>query len=131
MSGPVGLFLMAQMLALLDSKATQCLPAQSAAKSHRPNPWDMTNLSKAERRGKSHWEIQNLRKIRYFQINYGAKSAEDLGEDLCLYCPLDASQKGVYASPGGNPVGCEGSDCKEAYQCYLDSLQNNKEILPK
>ena len=128
MKAPAGLFLMTQMLALLDANANSCLPQATPQTKRRPrNPWDDTNLSRAERRGKTYEEIQTLRKALY----YGAKSAADLGEDLCLYCPLDASQKGVYASPGGNPVGCEGSDCKEAYQCYLDSLQNNKEILPK
>jgi hypothetical protein len=49
---------------------------------------------------------------------------EDLGEDLCLYCPLDKNMRGIYSSPGGMVAGCEGYHCDEAYDSYLESLVN-------
>jgi hypothetical protein len=48
------------------------------------------------------------------------KTEQDLGDDLCNYCPLE--KKGVYSVPGGYFAGCEGIRCKEAYESYLESL---------
>lgn len=45
---------------------------------------------------------------------------KDLGEKLCDYCLLE--KKGVYSVPGGFAAGCEGSNCDEAYENYLDEV---------
>ena len=52
------------------------------------------------------------------------KSKEELGDELCKFCPLES--KGVYSVPGGYVAGCEGSRCEEAYENYLESLENEK-----
>ena len=43
------------------------------------------------------------------------KSKDELGEELCDYCPLEEWKKG-YTSMHS----CEGCRCDEAYQNYLD-----------
>ena len=48
---------------------------------------------------------------------------EDLGDDLCEHCPLDRELRGTYSTPGGNSSGCEGSHCAEAYELYLDTME--------
>ena len=45
------------------------------------------------------------------------KSIEELGEELCVYCPLSDEERS--GSPH-NPTGCEGTKCEEAYENYLD-----------
>lgn len=52
------------------------------------------------------------------------QSKEELEDKLCQFCPLD--KKGVYSVPGGYMAGCEGSRCEEAYENYLDSLENDQ-----
>ena len=51
------------------------------------------------------------------------KTQEELEEDLCEYCPLE--KKGVYSTPGGKSIGCEGSHCDEAYSLYLEYIEEN------
>ena len=53
------------------------------------------------------------------------QKAEELGDELCKWCPLD--KKGVYHVPGGFMAGCEGSRCKEAYEAYLEECAANIE----
>lgn len=48
------------------------------------------------------------------------KSIEELGEDLCEYCPLEENERGARSTPSGTYAGCEGSHCKEAYQYYIE-----------
>ena len=48
-------------------------------------------------------------------------SKEDLGDNLCDYCPLE--KKGVYGVPGGFVAGCEGSRCDDAYDNYLEHFK--------
>ena len=48
------------------------------------------------------------------------KTQEELDETLCKYCPLPDECKGAYNTPGSLSVGCEGSDCKEAYEFYME-----------
>lgn len=52
------------------------------------------------------------------------KTAEELGDVLCDYCPLE--KKGVYSTPGGLVAGCEGSHCAEAYEHYLEETDHEK-----
>lgn len=48
-------------------------------------------------------------------------SIEELGDELCNYCPLDDNQKHVRSTSSGMPIMCEGSRCGDAYDNYLDS----------
>lgn len=50
------------------------------------------------------------------------KQKEELEDDLCKFCPLE--NKGVYSVPGGFVAGCEGSKCEEAYENYLEQLED-------
>lgn len=50
------------------------------------------------------------------------KTIDELDEELCSYCPLPEESQGVHCY-GGLPVMCEGSHCKEAYQNYLDTYE--------
>jgi len=51
------------------------------------------------------------------------KTMEELGEDLCNYCPLEESQKGIHCY-GGEPVFCVDSGaCKTAYKNYLEDYE--------
>lgn len=43
------------------------------------------------------------------------KTVEELGDDLCTYCPLEDWQKGVRFG-----VMCEGRRCDDAYDAYLE-----------
>jgi len=52
------------------------------------------------------------------------KNKEDLGDELCKYCPLE--KKGVYSVPGGFVAGCEGSECDNAYENYLNTKNEKK-----
>lgn len=52
------------------------------------------------------------------------KTAEELGEELCSFCPLDEGARGVKCY-GGSIVMCEGSRCSEAYDNYLDQLEED------
>lgn len=54
------------------------------------------------------------------------KDKKDLGEELCKYCPLDENLRGAYSTPNGVSVGCEGSNCTEAYENYLESVQEEE-----
>ena len=40
------------------------------------------------------------------------KDKEELGDDLCNYCPLEEEQRGR----------CEGMWCDEAFQTYIDEV---------
>jgi len=47
------------------------------------------------------------------------KTIEELGDDLCRYCPLEE-----YASKlTSTQCGCEGAFCSEAYDVYLEGLE--------
>lgn len=50
------------------------------------------------------------------------KKKDELGDELCNYCPLD--QKGIYGTPGGITAGCEGIKCGEAYEIYMEELED-------
>ena len=61
------------------------------------------------------------------------KEPEELGDELCKWCPKDEEYRGVYSVPGGFAAGCEGSHCKEAYEAYLeecaeDTIEQNGHI---
>lgn len=57
------------------------------------------------------------------------KSKEDLGEELCNYCPLEEYEKGTQGIPSGY-TSCEGCRCEEAYQIYLEEIESdNPELL--
>lgn len=51
-------------------------------------------------------------------INSPIKTKDNLGDELCKYCPLE--KKGVYGVDGGFVAGCEGSRCDSAYENYLN-----------
>lgn len=59
------------------------------------------------------------------------KTREDMKDsgELCNHCPLPEDLKGVHCY-GGQPVMCEGSHCKEAYQSYLDDVEENNNGWP-
>lgn len=61
------------------------------------------------------WQIKNPK----------LKTADDLSDDLCLYCPLDDDEKGTHGVPNGY-ISCEGRCCQEAYECILRNGRNNK-----
>ena len=66
----------------------------------------------------------NQNEVRRYLARIGifidAKSPQELGDELCDFCPLE--KKGVYSVPGGFCAGCDGSRCTEAYENYLESL---------
>lgn len=50
------------------------------------------------------------------------KTKDELGEDLCEYCPLRDYVDEVPPPPTpSNPMGCEGRYCDEAYEKYVDA----------
>ena len=51
------------------------------------------------------------------------KTKENLGDELCEFCPRDENRKGVYGVPGGFSAGCEGQNCDDAYECYLNETE--------
>lgn len=53
------------------------------------------------------------------------KEFEELGDDLCKYCPLE--KKGAYYTPGCLSVGCEGVCCDTAYGNYLEECASELE----
>ncbi len=55
------------------------------------------------------------------------KTLKDLGdnEELCKYCPLPEESQGVRCY-GGQPIMCEGSHCKEAYDAYLEEMDEEQ-----
>jgi hypothetical protein len=53
------------------------------------------------------------------------KTLQELGEELCKYCPLPKECQGAYSSPGGLVIGCEGSHCDKAYEIYLDVMASD------
>lgn len=55
------------------------------------------------------WQIKNPK----------LKTADDLSDDLCLYCPLDDDEKGTHGVPNGY-ISCEGRYCQEAYEMYIE-----------
>lgn len=57
----------------------------------------------------------------------GKLSREELGEELCNYCPLEENQKGVHCY-GDEPVMCFDSGCCEkAYTSYLEDFEEENE----
>lgn len=54
------------------------------------------------------------------------KSKDELGEELCDYCPRQENQKGVYSTPGGSCVGCEGCECDTAYEIYSEEQETKQ-----
>lgn len=61
------------------------------------------------------WQIKNPK----------LKTADDLSDDLCLYCPLDDDEKGTHGVPNGY-ISCEGRCCKKRMKCILRNGRNNK-----
>ena len=54
------------------------------------------------------------------------KTMEDLGEDLCDYCPLPEGSHGIHCY-GGEPEMCIDSGCCEvAYANYLEELEEDE-----
>ena len=50
-------------------------------------------------------------------------SFDELGDELCSYCPLNENEKGVHCY-GSQPIYCVDSGyCEKAYQNYLDFMQ--------
>lgn len=55
------------------------------------------------------WQIKNPK----------LKTADDLSDDLCLYCPLDDDKKGTHGVPNGY-ISCEGCCCQVQYEMYIE-----------
>lgn len=53
------------------------------------------------------------------------KSQEELGEEICEYCPIEPSDRGVHCY-GGSVSMCEGSKCDDAYANYIESQEDEK-----
>lgn len=51
---------------------------------------------------------------------------EELGEDLCKWCPLDEYLQGSKLHPNGH-YSCEGCRCQEAYEQYLEDFSEKSE----
>jgi len=51
---------------------------------------------------------------------------EELGEDLCNWCPLDDDAKGTHSGPNG-PISCEGGYCAHAYVNYLEENKTDED----
>ena len=52
---------------------------------------------------------------------------EEIGEELCGYCPLEDNQKGVHCY-GGEPEICMDSGaCEKAYENYLEDFEEDAE----
>ena len=62
-----------------------------------------------------------------FSDKSAAKTMDELGEDLCKYCPLPENLHGVHCY-GGEPVFCQdyGGACEKAYQDYLDDFESEE-----
>lgn len=55
------------------------------------------------------------------------KTKEELGEELCNYCELDDSEKGVH-NYGNGPVMCfDSSCCDRAYERYIEEVDVDEE----
>jgi hypothetical protein len=54
------------------------------------------------------------------------KSQEELGEEICEYCPIEPSDRGVHCY-GGSVSMCEGSKCDDAYENYIESQEDKNE----
>ena len=52
-------------------------------------------------------------------MNPKVTTADELSDDLCLYCPLDDGEKGTHGVPNGY-ISCEGRCCQEAYEMYIE-----------
>lgn len=61
------------------------------------------------------WQIKNPK----------LKTADDLSDDLCLYCPLDDDEKGTHGVPNGYKV-VRGVVAKKRMKCILRNGRNNK-----
>lgn len=48
-------------------------------------------------------------------------------EELCKHCELDPDQN--YGNPNNGYYGCEGSQCKEAYERYLEENEITETII--
>jgi len=58
---------------------------------------------------------------RIEELNGGLKTKDELGEELCMYCPLSDELDEVPPPPTpSNPMGCEGAWCDQAYERYTD-----------
>ena len=55
------------------------------------------------------------------------KEQSELEEELCKWCPREEEVRGVYSLPGGFAAGCEGSNCEEAYEAYLEECAAENE----
>jgi hypothetical protein len=49
-----------------------------------------------------------------------SRSKEELGDDLCDFCPIERHKRVVSGNNGGCSAGCEGSRCSDAYEIYLE-----------
>lgn len=47
------------------------------------------------------------------------RSMEDMGDELCDYCPIPDEAKGIHVTPNGYSA-CEGSRCPVAYERYKE-----------
>lgn len=54
------------------------------------------------------------------------RKQEDMGEDLCRYCPIPEEYQGVRCY-GGEPIMCEGRKCPEAYDAYMELDDDGEE----
>jgi hypothetical protein len=48
------------------------------------------------------------------------KEINELGDELCKYCHRDEHLRGCYSTPSGIAAGCEGVNCLDAYDNYLE-----------
>jgi hypothetical protein len=58
-----------------------------------------------------------------FMSSAGTK--DELGDELCGWCPLSENLRGVYSVPCGSIAGCEGSHCGQAYEAYYEECAAN------
>lgn len=49
------------------------------------------------------------------------KTMEELAEELCDFCPLSEDQRKCTVF---NPEGCGGAYCEEAYDTYLEEMED-------
>lgn len=69
-------------------------------------------------------------RVKELMLGYGEertvsilKTMEELGEELCNYCPLPEDRRGCRSAL----VNCEGRFCEEAYNRYQEEYETEKE----
>jgi len=109
--------------ALLNEEIDRLESELTALKSEKPSDWKC-HCGEASTGSTQIWAC-NICGMEIYpppKIQSEPRSKEDMGDDLCKYCPLD--KRGVYGVDGGFVAGCEGSKCDQAYELYIDSLQS-------